>query len=106
MFRFSIRELMLVTLVVAMGLSWFAEHWQLQSALQESQDNLWRRERTEGHFKEVENQLKKRGLEISWECFGNLPKLKEQSARESASTQASWENWGSVGQVNPVGQRP
>ena len=83
MFRFSIRELMLVTLIVAMGLSWFAEHRHLQSALKESEDNLWRREQKEEHIREIERQLEKQGLEISWECFGNLPLVQKQSARKS-----------------------
>jgi hypothetical protein len=86
MFRFSIRELMLVTLVVALGLSWFAEHRQLQGALKESQDNLWRRERVEGHIEQIEMQLKRQGFEIAWVCFGNCPKVQKQSAIESAGS--------------------
>ena len=55
MFRFSIRELMLVIMVVAMGAGWFADH---------------RRLRVE-HFRErvnyrveLEKELEKHGLEI------------------------------------------
>jgi hypothetical protein len=37
MFRFTIRELLLLTLVVGLGLAWYAEHKRLLTALAEVQ---------------------------------------------------------------------
>lgn len=66
MFRFSIRELMLVALVVTMGISWYAEHRQLNAALQElkTSDNYWANE-----IKLIECELGRQGLEIKNNCF-------------------------------------
>ena len=77
MFRFSIRELMLVTLVAAMGVAWFAEHRRAQSALidakkaeervtdaeeiAEARWNLWHKD-----VNDIQKQLPKYGLDIVW----------------------------------------
>jgi len=39
MFRFTIRELVLLTLVVAMGVAWWVDRSRLASNLAESQEN-------------------------------------------------------------------
>ena len=39
MFRFSIRELMLLTLVVGLGLAWWMDHWQQKLALERLQES-------------------------------------------------------------------
>ena len=66
MLRFSIRELMLVTVVMAMGISWYAEHRQLNAALKElkTSENYWANE-----IKLIECELGKQGLEIKNNCF-------------------------------------
>jgi hypothetical protein len=40
MFRFSIRELLLVTLVIGIGLAWWIDHRQLESRLERAL--VWR----------------------------------------------------------------
>jgi len=77
MFRFSIRELMLVTLVVAMGVSWLADRRQLCGALDKAGESL--NESQEGQaelnrlcklhresLERVEKQLPGFGLHIWW----------------------------------------
>jgi nicotinamide riboside kinase len=62
MFRFSIRELMLVTLAVAMGVGWFADHRRLR----------------EGHFRqrvnfhaELVQELERHGLHMGYQAHSN-----------------------------------
>jgi hypothetical protein len=50
MFRFSIRELMLVTLVVGVGVGWFADHRRLRA----------------GHFRERANFQAELIQELEW----------------------------------------
>ncbi|MGI8980500.1 MAG: hypothetical protein ACR2FY_14830 [Pirellulaceae bacterium] len=82
MFRFSIRELMLVTLVVALGISWYAEHWQLNAALKElkTSENYWANE-----IKLIEYELGRQGLEIKQNCFLGPSIQKTSSDRLSAN---------------------
>ncbi len=46
MFRFTIRELVLLTLVVAMAVGWGVDHWRMATALQDSRHDareIWYR---------------------------------------------------------------
>jgi hypothetical protein len=61
MFRFSIRELMLVTLVLALGVAWFADHATLRVALNEA---TGKSERQDTEIGEIRKQLKGHGLEM------------------------------------------
>jgi hypothetical protein len=74
MFRFSIRELMLVTLVAALGVAWFAEHRRAQSALERAKDaeetaevrwHYWKKE-----VADIQKQLPQFGLDIGWIVHG------------------------------------
>jgi hypothetical protein len=80
MFRFSIRELMLVTLVVATGLAWFGERRRAQAAfmdaksakerakaaddLSEARWHLWKDEVDK--VGSIQRQLPHYGLDIGW----------------------------------------
>ena len=62
MFRFSIRKIMLVTLVVAMGVGWFADHRRLRA----------------GHFRErayfrdeLVKELERHGLKMGYQMHWN-----------------------------------
>ena len=77
MFRFSIRELMLVTLVVAMGISWLADRRQLSGSLDRAAESLIESKESEAelnrlcrHRREslerIEEQLPNFGLHIWW----------------------------------------
>ena len=67
MFRFSIRELMLVTLVVAMGTGWFCHWMTLQRCVQEQTMSV---EAARGRFEAMESLLTLYGFEIREE--GNI----------------------------------
>jgi hypothetical protein len=40
--RFSIRDLLWATLVVAMGLSWWASYWAMDARLYRASEQAWR----------------------------------------------------------------
>ena len=71
MFRFSIRELMLVTLVVALGVAWCTEHRRLQAALndaieatEKSEKSQTRTRRMDAEIGQIHDQLAAHGLGI------------------------------------------
>jgi len=77
MFRFSIRELMLLTLVVAMGISWLVDRrrfrdsfHKVEELLNESKEDHAELNRLCRHhresFEDVSDQLAKYGLEVYW----------------------------------------
>jgi hypothetical protein len=70
MFRFSIRELMLVTLMVAMGTAWLIDHWRSSAAVSKLKDELenWagRSREAEATTATIEQQLKAWHFEILW----------------------------------------
>ena len=81
MFRFSIRELMLVMLVVALGVAWFAEHRRAQAALidakkaeerskhaEETAEARWHYWKDE--VADIQKQLPQFGLDIGWVVHG------------------------------------
>jgi len=57
MFHFTIRELALVTLVVAMGVGWWRDRTRLENVVNE-QSLFWHKERAEylwEHWREIES---------------------------------------------------
>jgi hypothetical protein len=71
MFRFTIRELVLLTLVVAMGVGWCLREEQLQTKLREA--IAWRR-----RAGALEAMMKNNGWKITWdfdseEVIGEYP---------------------------------
>jgi len=81
MFRYSIRELMLVTLVVVFGVAWLVEHRRAQAALisakkseerakdaeetAEARWHYWKKE-----VADIQKQLPPFGLDIGWVVHG------------------------------------
>ena len=66
MFRFSIRELMLVTLVVAMGIAWLAEHRRAVAA----SDRIHRfAERRQHEYRGLNKDLAGWGLDLVWVTY-------------------------------------
>ena len=63
MFRFSVRDLLWLTLVVAVGLGWFIREWQLTAELNQvrNQARKWR-----GVAGALESVLKGEGWELVW----------------------------------------
>jgi hypothetical protein len=57
MFRFTIRELVLLTLVVAMGVAWALDHWRLTEAMRVS-DIVWQDVIARDHLREISRQAK------------------------------------------------
>jgi hypothetical protein len=72
MFRFSIRELLLVTLAVGMGLTWFADRRHLHAALASSNEKAAQSERAcdvlRGQIDQIGDQLPEHGLHLWWTC--------------------------------------
>src|SRR5690242_10554815 len=70
MFRFSIRELMLVTLVIVFGVAWFVEHRRAQAALAAANEASGNAEFWEQRYNEDERSLQKQlasyGLTIGY----------------------------------------
>ena len=62
MFRFSIRELMLVTLVAALAVAWFTEHRSSQEAMKKSEKLLAKNRRLNAEMDSIAEQLKDYGL--------------------------------------------
>jgi len=62
MFRFSIRELMLVTLVAALAVAWFTEHRSSQEAMKQSEKLLARNRRLNAEMDSIAEQLEGYGL--------------------------------------------
>ena len=72
MFRFSIRELMLVTTVVALGVAWFVEHTRAQAALKSAKEacgkaEFWERINRESEIS-FREQLAEYGLDFGCGC--------------------------------------
>ena len=63
---FSIRDLFLVTMIVALAVAWVVEHWRAQSARLESdgRNEFWERDRQQ-LLKCLNAQLRSEGLLIS-----------------------------------------
>jgi hypothetical protein len=57
MFRFTIRELVLLTLVVALGVGWWGDHRQLDSARTNAQQRAQMLERREAQWQRVNSWL-------------------------------------------------
>ena len=64
MFRFTIRELVLLTLVVAMGVGWALDHWRLTEAMRVS-DIVWQDVIARDHMREIARQAKADALEAA-----------------------------------------
>ena len=79
MFRFSIRELMLVTLVVAIGVAWFLDHRRLHGALVNSNTAIEAaigeaknaKEQQELLNQQVKEELAQYGFQFKLRCVGN-----------------------------------
>ena len=70
MFRFSIREMMLVTAMVALGVAWFAEHTRAQAALKYGKEacgqaEFWERINRESEIS-FREQLAEYGLNFGY----------------------------------------
>ena len=100
MFRFSIRELSIAALAVALGIAWCAEHNrlsaalsqcevlknQLKEAVQEAKDaketeeyvRAWR----EKDIERISEQLARHDLQLFWFCGGNdtYPSISKRTA--------------------------
>ena len=81
MFRFSIRELMLLTLVVAMGLGWRLHYCSMQERQKELSDTLARSEESKSktqrslaakdkQFQELLERLKEVNVQVWWRWDG------------------------------------
>jgi hypothetical protein len=72
MFRFTIRELLLATLAVGMGLTWSADRSRLHAALASSKEEaaLSERvcERLRSQIDRIGDQLPAHGLYLWWAC--------------------------------------
>jgi hypothetical protein len=70
MFRFSIRELMLVTVVVVFGLGWFIEHRRAnREAASAAEAREFGRDQQQVRMNDLESikgQLRKHGLSLDW----------------------------------------
>ena len=79
MFRFSIRELMVVTVTVAIGVSWFVDHRRLRVALVDANtaieaakvESEKARERGQQLTKQVDDELAYYGFRFTLRCVGN-----------------------------------
>ena len=70
MFRFSIREMMLVTAMVALGVAWFVEHTRAQAALKSAKEacgkaEFWERINRESEIS-FREQLAEYGLNFGY----------------------------------------
>ena len=75
MFRFSLRELFIVSLAAALGIAWLAEHRMRVSAeagarLAQREAAVWQSisESREQETQRICDQLQARGLEVLWAC--------------------------------------
>lgn len=85
MLRFSIRELMVLTVAVSLGVAWFVDHRRLQGALvttSEARDDAIaeaksERERQDRLAKLVDEGLAEHGFKIELMCAGDsmIPRI-------------------------------
>jgi hypothetical protein len=79
MFRFSIRELMLVMLIAVLGVAWFLEHRRAQAALLKASESAAELRQTTDDLYDALNQLPQFGLNVDWVVGGGPLITKRQS---------------------------
>ena len=89
MFRFSIRELMLVTLVMGLGLAWGIERRQLRAELtdarEEAKVNDYFLRESAKSIKEIDRQLAYHGLRLGYTPCGQGPGVCERPEGRAAN---------------------
>ena len=74
MFRFSIRELLLLTVVAAIGVAWFTDHSRLHAALVSAQSDAKSSDavcdRLQREMDNIGHELPRHGLCLLWACEG------------------------------------